>query len=925
MGPKTRNWSFAVAPDLECSFCEGTADFNKEGKPEKLLSCVACGRSGHFSCLQMIEQHIISAVQKYPWHCIECKACEVCREIDEHLILCDYCDRGWHRECAQADIEDDDSTWRCPKCAGTFSSLPAIAASTKGKQRATSSPAARLSLNGSHVASPPPSRITPRAPQGGARIKTPSGIYQDIGGSSGGLKVRLKVNAEPASSKARRTSNGRPNYRLPDFTDDDSDASLLPSSAAKLPTKKRRTIVQEIVPDEPPEEAEEEEQEDLPYGGILTGQDAEPGDRKPAAPDKQRFDMAKLAQENMQRRLAAANAAARLRNNASPMSYTGEEQDAEPSSRSTAVGLRQRSAHNLSASQSYADSRDSTPSTPMGAAAVNSNIRCIRFGEFEIDTWYQAPYPEEYALVPDGMLWICEYCFKYMKGRFQTSRHRLKCKLRHPPGDEIYRDGEVSVFEVDGRKSKIYCQNLCLLAKMFLDHKTLYYDVDPFLFYVMTEAGPDGARFVGYFSKEKRSSTNNVSCIMTLPVRQRRGWGNMLIDFSYLLSKVEKRFGTPEKPLSDLGLVTYKSYWTNAIFDFLDTARDTRTLEQISNATRIMLEEVYYVLKTQNMIRNTAPPIVAMPDTPPSAQYSSRFHGNRHVSRKKAQGGAGKTSAEDEPHEIPTEYKLELDFDKISAHLAKWKGKGHIQLNPDRLRWTPYLVSHALPVQNDPQPLLNGALVDITAQRDEPIANIQAETDAEEVTGMKVADGAIEDAVKSVTELAPAPALKQNGDAHSDEPAGQAPHAASTSPSVAETRPKVSPVTLKLRNGSAERSQESPTQLRVPSSQSQPSPTHLKAGGHGLSPKVNGSTPKRRVGSSELSMLGIQATPITPALPRRARNSATPTSLPSLKKRRSEFTPAHRSSRQTPDSANHINGVEWQEEDADGEVDPDYV
>lgn len=67
---------------------------------------------------------------------------------------------------------------------------------------------------------------------------------------------------------------------------------------------------------------------------------------------------------------------------------------------------------------------------------------------------------------------------------------------------------------------------------MFLDHKTLYYDVEPFLFYVMTEVDEGGARFVGYFSKEKRSPHFNVSCIMTLPVRQRQGWGNLLIDFS---------------------------------------------------------------------------------------------------------------------------------------------------------------------------------------------------------------------------------------------------------------------------------------------------------------------------------------------------------------------------------------------------------
>ena len=54
-------------------------------------------------------------------------------------------------------------------------------------------------------------------------------------------------------------------------------------------------------------------------------------------------------------------------------------------------------------------------------------------------------------------------------------------RQRHPPGDEIYRKNNISVFEVDGHKNKMYCQNLCFLAKLFLDHKTLYYDVDPFL------------------------------------------------------------------------------------------------------------------------------------------------------------------------------------------------------------------------------------------------------------------------------------------------------------------------------------------------------------------------------------------------------------------------------------------------------------
>ena len=53
------------------------------------------------------------------------------------------------------------------------------------------------------------------------------------------------------------------------------------------------------------------------------------------------------------------------------------------------------------------------------------------------------------------------------------------------------------MFEIDGKREKIYCQNLCYLAKLFLDHKTLYYDVDLFLFYVLCECDERGAHVVG--------------------------------------------------------------------------------------------------------------------------------------------------------------------------------------------------------------------------------------------------------------------------------------------------------------------------------------------------------------------------------------------------------------------------------------------
>ena len=52
-------------------------------------------------------------------------------------------------------------------------------------------------------------------------------------------------------------------------------------------------------------------------------------------------------------------------------------------------------------------------------------IRNIRFGPYDIKTWYDAPFPEEYASIPDGKLWICEFCLKYMKSPFAATRHQV--------------------------------------------------------------------------------------------------------------------------------------------------------------------------------------------------------------------------------------------------------------------------------------------------------------------------------------------------------------------------------------------------------------------------------------------------------------------------------------------------------------------
>ena len=365
-------------------------------------------------------------------------------------------------------------------------------------------------------------------------------------------------------------------------------------------------------------ERENDELKSKPYGGILEEADADTSKTLPQASDRSRFEDA-----------------------------------------------RQRAEAEWRIKTSKAEAQ----ATPNKIAGPASKIQCIQFGGFEIDTWYAAPYPEEYSR--NRVLYICEFCLKYMNSEYVAWRHKvsvgvdysillrandylqLKCPAKHPPGDEIYRSASVSVFEVDGRKNPVYCQNLCLLAKLFLGSKTLYYDVEPFLFYVMTEYDELGCHFVGYFSKEKRpTSQNNVSCILTLPIHQRKGYGNLLIDFSYLLTRVEQKTGSPEKPLSDMGLVSYRNYWRLILsYQLLSQPKHSAlSISDISTRTGMTADDIVSALEGLNaLVRDP----------------------------------------------VTGTYALRLDYEYFKWYVEKWEDKNYVRLEPDALVWTPYIMGRS--------------------------------------------------------------------------------------------------------------------------------------------------------------------------------------------------------------------------------------
>lgn len=116
-----------------------------------------------------------------------------------------------------------------------------------------------------------------------------------------------------------------------------------------------------------------------PYGGILTDAEAETAKTLPGTDDRARFDRAR------------------------------EEADDE---RNTRLKLSSSAMSNGINGRGDKEKK--------GGA---SRIECIHFGEHEIDTWYAAPYPEEYSR--NKVLWICEFCLKYMNSEYVGWRHKV--------------------------------------------------------------------------------------------------------------------------------------------------------------------------------------------------------------------------------------------------------------------------------------------------------------------------------------------------------------------------------------------------------------------------------------------------------------------------------------------------------------------
>lgn len=212
--------------------------------------------------------------------------------------------------------------------------------------------------------------------------------------------------------------------------------------------------------------------------------------------------------------------------------------------------------------------------------------------------------------------YVCGYCFKFFSDPFQFDYH---CQIAECPNKCLEEDDgvvyvdklfQLKIKRLDGLLDLDLCYNLSKLGKMFISHKLNNgEDIVKFEFFVLYEE----ERFVGYFSREKNSSSWNLSCILTIPKKKDAGvstfefqYGQFLIHFAYKLSILQLgNLGTPEKPFSDLGLLAYRKYYKYRLLDFLLEVIDMEDCDlaevsfwEISKVTGMVKNDLLFALES---------------------------------------------------------------------------------------------------------------------------------------------------------------------------------------------------------------------------------------------------------------------------------------------------------------------------------------
>ena len=66
---------------------------------------------------------------------------------------------------------------------------------------------------------------------------------------------------------------------------------------------------------------------------------------------------------------------------------------------------------------------------------------------------------------------------------------------------------------------------------------------------------------------------------------------------------LRQQLGSPEKPLSDLGQLSFRSYWTEVLLDALRSHKGHLSIRDLATRTAIQTEDIIATLQSLNLIK----------------------------------------------------------------------------------------------------------------------------------------------------------------------------------------------------------------------------------------------------------------------------------------------------------------------------------
>jgi histone acetyltransferase MYST1 len=233
-------------------------------------------------------------------------------------------------------------------------------------------------------------------------------------------------------------------------------------------------------------------------------------------------------------------------------------------------------------------------------------VNSVHFRQWKISPQFFSPNLRGLRRFSD--LFVCDFCGCDFVSEKNYTVHAELCE-RRIIGRELYRDmaAGIVITEAVGvdEASGPSCQRFCLLAKHFLDHKETFLDVESFLFYLLFEVDEYGLHFAGYFSKDRQQQClSNLACIAVLPPYQSKGYGSLLIQLSYELTRREGRRGSPERPITNVGRKAFTACWCRMVAVALCTTLDGVSISEISQATGMLPCDILSVLACLGALRS---------------------------------------------------------------------------------------------------------------------------------------------------------------------------------------------------------------------------------------------------------------------------------------------------------------------------------